>query len=162
MKITNQIVKDAVQEDTTTRLPNPHAKIARQEHTSISWQHSSAPIAYQECGVTATGPHFVKTVASDTTQNLNHHRRAIYVLITHLAQQSVPATPVTVKNVVPLKNVGMGSAKLDTRQKAPVVPVFLVNIMETPVEYVQAKRLPFFLMEFSSCLACTCSFVCYT
>ena len=114
MKITNQIVKDAVQEDTTTRLPNPHAKIARQEHTSISWQHSSAPIAYQECGVTATAPHFVKTVVSDSTQNLSQHRRAPHALTTHLAQQSVPAASAAAYHVLLVGSVRMGIARTGT------------------------------------------------
>ena len=151
-----------MQEDTTTRFPNPHAKIALQEHPCTSQQHSSAPIAGQECGVTATAPHFVKTVVSDSTQNLSQHRRALHALMTDLAQQLVPVTPATVQNAHLLENVKMGSARLDTRQTVDALPVFLANTMETTVVNALAKRLPFFSTEHSSCLVCTCSSVCCT
>ena len=52
----------------------------------------------------------------------------------------VPAVSTTVHIVLRPDSVRMGSVRPDTQQKAAAPAVFLVNIMETLVEYVQAKR----------------------
>jgi len=106
-----------------------------------------AKTAYQECGVTATAPHIVKTVVSDSTQNLSQHRRAPHALTTHLAQQSVPAASTTVHHVLLVGSVRMGSVRLDTQQKAAAPAVFLVNIMETTASNVLLLLLHFFSTE---------------